>query len=231
MAAAVDPEAARAGTGSAATGSSAACRHASTSSDARCAASGRSARRGRPPARRAGRARAMRPSSRIRIVVGALAPCASRWAMMMPVRPRSSRSTARSISRSVAGSSRDDASSRITRPGSLQEDAGEGQQLRLARRQPAAARRQLACRARAAARDATSPRPRSSSARQDARVGDARVEEGQVVAHAGVEQLHVLRDHADAPAQIGAAAPSRRSHAAQADGARRRVVEAQQAGG
>ena len=39
--------------------------------------------------------------------------------MMMPVRPWSSLLTARSTNASVAGSSRDDASSRMTRPGSF----------------------------------------------------------------------------------------------------------------
>src|SRR6185437_8252771 len=59
----------------------------------------------------------IRPSSST-MISSARRTVVSRWAMMIAVRLRSKRSTARSIFASVAGSRREDASSRITRPGS-----------------------------------------------------------------------------------------------------------------
>ena len=113
------------------------------------------------------------------------------------VRFWNSRSIARSSSRSVAGSSRDEASSRITRPGSCRKHAREGQQLRLPGRQPDAAGAEQAYPARPAATGTNPTGPISRSTLRIGLVGDAPVEERQVVADAGLEQLHILRDHAD----------------------------------
>ena len=90
----------------------------------------------------------------------------------------------------------------MTRPGS-EEDAGEGQQLRLARptgrAPPASSSVSRPCGQRAEPRAQSPARRCAVRMRSSGMVG---VEEGQVVAHAGAEELHVLRDHADAPAQV-----------------------------
>ena len=146
--------------------------------------------------RRAARARHARPPALPSRIMISSARCTvpSRCAMMIAVRSRSSLSTARSMSCSVAGSSRDEASSRMTRPGS---------------------RKKTRVKASNCASPAESPRPPVSSwvsspsgsdsyqSRQfqfldhgvDPLVGNAAVEKGQVVAHAGLEQLHVLGHH------------------------------------
>ena len=98
--------------------------------------------------------------------------------------------------------------------GILQEDAGEGQQLRLAGGEPAAAGGQLGIQAMGQGLVPVS-RPSSPSAARMRASGIWAVEEGQVIAHGGVEQLDILGDHAHAGAQIGHPAPAQ-VHAAQA---------------
>ena len=85
--------------------------------------------------------------------------------------------------------------------GVLQEDPGEGQQLRLARRQPTAPVAKLGVQSLG---QGAVPAPQAQVAEhlQDALVGDRGVEQRQVVAHRGPEELHVLGDHADMLAQV-----------------------------
>ena len=121
--------------------------------------------------------------------------------MMMAVRPRSSRSMARSMRCSVAGSRREEASSRMTRPGIAQEDAREGQQLGLARRKAVPAGVQLRIQPLGQRARTSRPAPALPARPRMRSSGMAAVEEGQVVAHAGAEELHILGDDADALAQ------------------------------
>ena len=87
-------------------------------------------------------------------------------------------------------------------PGVLQEHAGEGDELRLARRQTARQSARARCRARRAARPTTrrapAPRTRRRAGRRPRRGRTART-----LSRSGAgEELHVLGDEADAPPEV-----------------------------
>jgi len=85
--------------------------------------------------------------------------------------------------------------------GVLQEDARERQQLRLSRRKAAPAGLQTGVKT-AWQRAIPVAQLQLFDYFQDALVGNVTVEERQVVAHAGLKQLHILGDHRHAPPQI-----------------------------
>jgi hypothetical protein len=110
--------------------------------------------------------------------------------------------------------------------GILEEHAGQRQQLRLAGRQVGAAG---AHRGVEAVGESVEPGPESHLVQHldQALVGDGGIEEGQVVAHGGLEQLHLLRHHPHAAAQFDQRHVAR-VHAAQQEAPLAGVVEAEQ---
>src|SRR5947209_11772852 len=83
----------------------------------------------------------------------------------------------------------------------FEEDAREGQQLRLASRQPVSTGTQPRIQS---IRQSLQPLPQVQFPERsfDALVADTAVEKGQVVADAGVEELHILRHYAGMAARI-----------------------------
>jgi len=86
--------------------------------------------------------------------------------------------------------------------GVAQEDAGTSQQLGFAGRQPAGAPIQEGIQA-AWQRGAPRGQPHLVKNRLEALIGDAPIEEGEVVAHGGLEDLDILGHHADVLTQVG----------------------------
>ncbi len=157
------------------------------------------------------------PSSRTRMS-SANANVASRCATMMPVRPASKPAQRRVHQPLGGGSSREDASSRITTSGSRRKMRAQASTWACPAESPAPPAPSR-CPARAAAPAASRPGPSVVQHGTDAVVRHAVVEEGQVVAHAGVEEMHVLGDQADA-----------RAHRREADGPQIDTAQAHRTG-
>ena len=187
---------------------------------------------------------AMRPPSRI-MIPSARCTVPRRWAMMIAVRPRR-RAAHRPLDQALRG--RVEAGGGLVQhhqAGISEEDPGEGQELPFARGEAGPVPAQHGVQPRGRARCQL---PQAQVVQGRARCGRPRiagVEEGQVVAHRGPEELHVLGDHRHPRAQLARRGRRRSTHSApdgspgghraaqraQGDGPRCRVVEAEQEAG
>ena len=128
-------------------------------------------------------------------MVSARSTVARRCAMTIAVLPTRRRSSALSILCSVAGSRREEASSSMTSPGSRRKTRAKASSCDSPADRPAA-RREASVEP-VGQRLAPVPEAELAQHGGDPLIGDAAVEQRQVVANAGAEEMDVLGDDAD----------------------------------